>query len=297
MRRSIKSVIAATAAIFMCAVPTVSSLSFIPEVPSITASANYYVNGFADFDDDWTPTVTGATNLHNINLGHVDYELDSNALTAKVVGIDHPDSKIKIPARLSINNKYYKVTEIKDSAFDGKDGKRLPDGSNAPMGAALTYIDLHAATYLTKINNYAFRGCTSLATVYLPTSLTSIGDEAFLNCSALTTVTIPQNVTLIGYRAFQNSGLKTLRLERASAYSYKELVLRDDAFGNCKKLTSISNNVTRFDKIGAYGVVLDTSSANAFRGCYKSSITVGTSYRVIGYKEQFITNFKTTFGF
>ena len=274
MKRSIKSIVAATAAVFMCAVPTIASVANLPAANSITASAYYTPNAFADFEDSWTPEVTGLTNFGApINLGHVDYQLDQSAKTATIKGIDNPDSRIKIPARLKINGQYYNITKIDNGAFQNKDGKRLPDGSNAPKGAALTKIDLSAASYLT-----------------------TIGNEAFQNCTSLTSITIPASVTYIGTKAFENSGLQTIRLERVSAYSYKELIIKDRAFANCTRLTHITNNVTRFEKV-AYGVVYDSSSSNAFDDCHKSNITIGTSYRVIGYKEQFVNNFKDTFNF
>ena len=41
----------------------------------------------------------------------------------------------------------------------------------------------------TKIGNYVFRGCASLATINIPDSVTSIEDNAFEYCTSLTTVT------------------------------------------------------------------------------------------------------------
>lgn len=271
MKRTVKSVIAATAAIFMCTAP---SIPFVPAVTSLTASASYTPNLFADFEDSWTPEVTGVSDLNKVlNLGHVDYRLDVSAKTAKVLGIDKADSRIKIPARLKVNGQYYNITAIENGAFQNKDGKRLANGASAPKGAALTMINLSAATYLKEI-----------------------GNEAFQNCTSLTSITIPASVEKIGTKAFENSGLQTVRFERVSAYSYKALILKERAFANCTSLTHITNNVTRFTDT-AYGVIYDDSNPNAFDGCNKSNITVGTSYRVIGYKEQFVDNFKRTFNF
>lgn len=276
MKRAIKSIVAASAAIFMCAAPMATSVANILPTGCITASAYYIPNAFDSFDNDWTPTITGVTEAdlnRGINLGHVDYRFDIQNKTASVQGIDRADSRIKIPARLDINGQYYNVTSIANGAFRNKDGKRLPNGDAAPMGAPLTKIDLSAATYLT-----------------------SIGNEAFQNCTSLESLTIPASVRTIGTKAFENSGIRTLRLERISALSYSSLVLKDRAFADCKKLTHITNNVTRFTDT-AYGIVYDDSSANAFDGCEKKNITIGTSYRVIGYKEQFVNNFKRTFNF
>ncbi len=276
MKRAIKSIVAASAAIFMCAAPMATSVANILPTGCITASAYYIPNAFDSFDNDWTPTITGVTEAdlnHGINLGHVDYSFNIQDKTASVQGIDKADSRIKIPARLSVNGEYYNVISIANGAFRNKDGKKLSEDEPAPMGAPLTKIDLSAATYLT-----------------------SIGNEAFQNCTALESLTIPASVRTIGTKAFENTGIRTLRLERISALSYSSLVLKDRAFANCKQLTHITNNVTRFTDT-AYGIVFDDSSANAFEDCEKKNITIGTSYRVIGYKEQFVNNFKRTFGF
>lgn len=62
--------------------------------------------------------------------------------------------------------------------------------------------DLVIPSEITKVNDYAFDGCTGLKAITIPSSVTSIGDGAFEDCCRLTSITIPSSVTSIGRLAF-----------------------------------------------------------------------------------------------
>ena len=73
-----------------------------------------------------------------------------------------------------------------------------------------TNTELVLPSYITKINQNAFRGCTGLTNVTIPDSVTKIGDSAFDGCN-LTAVTIGNSVTSIGNYAFYNcTGLTSI---------------------------------------------------------------------------------------
>ena len=55
---------------------------------------------------------------------------------------------------------------------------------------------------ITRIGDYAFHDCSSLASVTIPSSVTSIGNSAFYYCTSLTSIDIPSSVTSIGDNAF-----------------------------------------------------------------------------------------------
>ena len=108
----------------------------------------------------------------------------------------------------------------------------------------------NGCTYsVTSVGNYAFYGCSGLASITIPNSVTSIGVCSFYGCSGLACITIPSSVTSIGGSAFQDcSGLTNITIP-SSVTSIGVF-----AFQNCSSLTNITipNSVTSIER-GAFG--------------------------------------------
>ena len=126
-------------------------------------------------------------------------------------------------------------------------GRSSTDDVKVPKGVT----DIVLPNSVTSIGNYAFYGCTSLASITIPDSVTSIKDNAFYGCASLASITIPDSVTSIGDSAF------CICISLASITIPDSVTsIEDSAFYDCVSLASITipDSVT---SIGNY----------AFRGC------------------------------
>lgn len=97
--------------------------------------------------------------------------------------------------------------------------------SNPLSCSGKLYIDGKQVTQLvlpeniTRINNYAFFGFTSLTDITIPDAVTYIGDGAFTDCSSVVSVILPKNLTYIGEEAFsQCYSLESITLPAAVNY-------------------------------------------------------------------------------
>ena len=138
-------------------------------------------------------------------------------------------SKVVIPATISIDGFKYKITAITANAMKnnktvrsvtiGKQVKTI--GKNAFYGC-IKLAKVSGAQNVTKINSGAFSGCKKLTAVALGGKLTEIDAKSFYNCSALQKVTIPVKISKIGKSAFYGcKKLKTITIKTSKLTSAK----------------------------------------------------------------------------
>ena len=157
---------------------------------------------------------------------------------------------------------------------------------------------------MTKIDGYAFKGCTKLISVHIsdieswcnisflsaeanplyyahhlyigneeitdlviPNSVTTIGEEAFSGFTALTSVTIGNSVKTIGWEAFSGcTGLTSVTIDNSVTN------IGNRAFSGCTGLTSVT-----------IGNSVKTIGMEAFSGCIGlTSVTIPNSVTGIG---------------
>ena len=117
-------------------------------------------------------------------------------------------------------------------AADGKpgaDAARLR--ASLPEGSYGTWSD--TGELREAIGDYAFAGCTALASIVIPEGVEKIGHWAFSECRGLREIAFPEGLKHIGGRAFEATGVQTLTLPSMVEEVGKE------AFAECADLVSV----------------------------------------------------------
>lgn len=107
-----------------------------------------------------------------------------------------------------------------------------------------------------KLNENAFKDCTSIKEIVLSDNLTEVSAGAFWNCSAISSITLPESITEIPAHIFDGcSSLTSVSL------SSEISSVGDYAFNACSKLKNIPN-FTKITSVGDYAFNKCTSLEN-----------------------------------
>lgn len=163
----------------------------------------------------------------------------------EVVNLYTPDdvatSTIIIPTEVTYKNVTYPVVSMGTATNISQSG--LFKGSLEP-NTTVSFAQKDGKTSITKINAYAFCGCTNIQSVNIPDSVTEIGDYAFYNCINMTTATGIENVETLGNSAFEGCEfLMDVTLNKTTTFGSK-------IFDNCSclRLTITNPNMDLSDQ-------------------------------------------------
>ncbi len=180
-----------------------------------------------------------------------------------VAGSDAKREEIKIPEKVILNSKEYKVTSIGDMAFyqnktlkkidipntvtdigyrsfygSGLEGELiLPNSVDSIRGASFEYTNITKAVLPNSIRymaGYTFSNCKQLKEVQYSHHIPAVGQYNFQNCELLESIVLPPSIKSIGTNAFK--GCKNLK----SVYmGYGVSSIADNAFLNCANLRDL----------------------------------------------------------
>lgn len=190
---------------------------------------------------------------------------DNNTLAMMVATYnDVALEDITIPDTVIYEDKEYKVTEIKASAFESNallQKITLPEGIRNVGDSAFYSCPELAEVVLSdtveSIGESCFAECGKLSAVTMSKSLISIGMEAFCNCTALESIMIPAKTASFGSAVFYGceslekclieEGVSQIGAEMfTNCYALKDIdipdsvtVIGEEAFWYCTSLTNL----------------------------------------------------------
>lgn len=294
-------------------------------IPAISAPIiilnNAINNNILDYDTNLYNPILNATATTQLEFGDIIVDVEYDALyptngctisfNSYKYGATGNELLLNIPNYVTINNRDYNVTGIKNNGFTniGRIYRIYGNsylrgiGENAFMNCPdlYEYSNSNTNNVLTTISKNAFKGCTNLTRVDISTftNLNTIAESAFENCTSLNNLSpLPDNIQILGKLSFANTGLVELTSTGTTLQTIGEY-----AFNKCTDLTRITFNSTlttineyAFDGCSSLNNInfsqitrLTTIKGYAFRGC--SSLTrVDLSYSKLLKIDEYVFN-------
>ena len=130
----------------------------------------------------------------------------------------------------SSQNYYFYPDNARDIIFKSRNKNSF---NISQISQSFTTITI--PSFMTKIGNNVFRGCSFLTNIVIPSSITSIGNGAFFKCSSLKQITIQSSILSIeSYTFYKCSSLTDIIIPPSVTK------IGTNAFGGCTSLTQIS---------------------------------------------------------
>ena len=209
------------------------------------------------------------------------YAYDYEEKTA-IVNTGSGSGDLTIPHTVMYAGDEYRVTEIRNNAFDGLSGITSVDLGSVEFVGQWAFRGCTGITSLTlpasvkELANQAFIGCTGITSLDLG-SIEKTGNEAFSGCTGLISVTLPSTLTFIRQNMF--NGCINLVSADLSALQYPMTQFENSMFFGCTRLTSVtlSNETTEIpsmmfsncSNLASLTIPASVTSigSNAFMGC------------------------------
>ena len=134
------------------------------------------------------------------------------------------------------------------------------------------YNPTNLPSEITKIDQYAFAGCTNLVLTSLSDKLGYIGSYAFSGCTKLALTSLPDNIRNIGSYAFNNC--KNLAL---TSLPQNLLYINNNVFNKCRslKITELPVSCTKIYSYGLSGCtgITELTLPETFTRLYNAALS------------------------
>ena len=232
----------------------------------------------------------GCSNLSKLTLGNSLTNIGNSAFAecSSLVSVTIPDSVTSIGSyafrrctsltSITVSNDNTSYKSI-DGNLHSKDGKILIQYAAGEKDTNFTIPDC-----VTRIEYYAFDGCTSITGVIIPNSVTSIGNYAFLGCTSLTIYCEAENQPSGWNSNWNPSNCPVIWEYKAEAESSEGLDFSLNADGESYTVTGLGSCTDTEIVIGTYkGLPVTAIGSSAFSSKGITGVIIGDSVTSIGY--------------